>query len=34
MRERARALGGSATIGPASPRGTVVAVDLPWPAAP
>jgi PAS domain S-box-containing protein len=34
MRERARALGGSATIGPASPCGTVVAVDVPWPAAP
>jgi signal transduction histidine kinase len=29
IRERARALGGTATIGPAAPRGTLVAVDLP-----
>lgn len=29
IRERARALGGSAVIGPARPRGTLVSVDLP-----
>ena len=34
IRERARALGGTASIGPAVPRGTLVAIRLPWRSSP